>query len=368
MNKLTNNSAKAIIELTSSIADLNDYSEFPLVLESVLNRYFHIDWTSLFYSSGKSDHTNITTNPFLPFNWDELWYEIAEYDNLKQYTLTLNPGDVCIHDEIRNPYNEEENYCLEFTKKHTDTVQFMTLPTINESGSFFAFGFYRTEENKPFLNNDKNFIKQISPLIIYASRNMMLFHKYDLKVVALNKLIESEQLKPVVFNKDLFPIELPKTTMTFLRKMFGAPYLNSLPQQIMDWINNTVAPTGKLQPYTGPWKLTLHLPKSDLNCYAYAIYSRSKKLVLLIKFEEHGQTEDFSILKNFGVTKREIEVLEYLPLGYTNKQIAIAMGIQEVSVKKHLRNVAKKFNVTGKTAIMYQAIQHKKDLLSLSLS
>ncbi|GAB4295638.1 MAG: hypothetical protein Kow0090_10590 [Myxococcota bacterium] len=80
--------------------------------------------------------------------------------------------------------------------------------------------------------------------------------------------------------------------------------------------------------------------------------------------KEAGETtcEDFSCLEKNNFSKREVEVLGLLPLGYTNKQIASALGIKEVTVKKHLRNIANKLEAYGKTEILYKALQEKKRL------
>ena len=130
----------------------------------------------------------------------------------------------------------------------------------------------------------------------------------------------------------------------------------------ISWINSTIAPKGKIEKNSGPWVLKLTFQEFDLYCYAYSILSDKKKPILFIRFKDHKALDTFSVLRQFGLTKREVEALEYLPLGYTNKQIALAMNIEEVSVKKHLKNVAVKLNATGKTETLYQAIQIKKDL------
>ena len=79
--------------------------------------------------------------------------------------------------------------------------------------------------------------------------------------------------------------------------------------------------------------------------------------------EEKAGRVDFSALSEIGLSPREIDVLEYLPLGLTNTQIALALGIQEVTVKKHLQSVGRKLDAQGKTEILYQALRRKEQLL-----
>ncbi len=79
--------------------------------------------------------------------------------------------------------------------------------------------------------------------------------------------------------------------------------------------------------------------------------------------EEKTGRVDFSVLSEIGLSPREIDVLEYLPLGLTNTQIALALEIREVTVKKHLQNVGRKLDAQGKTEILYQALRRKEQLL-----
>ncbi len=59
-----------------------------------------------------------------------------------------------------------------------------------------------------------------------------------------------------------------------------------------------------------------------------------------------------------GLTERERDVLKLLVAGLTNKEIGKRLGIQEVTVKLHLRGIFRKFNVTNRTQALRIAIQN----------
>jgi len=59
-----------------------------------------------------------------------------------------------------------------------------------------------------------------------------------------------------------------------------------------------------------------------------------------------------------GLTEREREVLKLLVAGMTNKEIGKRLGIQEVTVKLHLRGIFRKFQVTNRTQALRIAIQN----------
>lgn len=59
-----------------------------------------------------------------------------------------------------------------------------------------------------------------------------------------------------------------------------------------------------------------------------------------------------------GLTGRERDVLKLLVAGLTNKEIGKRLGIQEVTVKLHLRGIFRKFHVTNRTQALRIAIQN----------
>lgn len=58
------------------------------------------------------------------------------------------------------------------------------------------------------------------------------------------------------------------------------------------------------------------------------------------------------------LTDREAEAMHLLIEGKTNKQIAIALGLQEITVKIHLRNCYKKIGATNRADAVRIAYEH----------
>lgn len=354
--------ASAILDVSYALHDINDYYELPLVLESTLSKHLHIDWMGLYRVSSFEPHIHITTNPHLPFNWDDLYQEIAPYDNFAASTFEMSEGDALIYRHYPDRMDEKNIYAFEFARKHTNTEQFMGLLGLKCERFILAYGFYRTDKNNPFTCEDKDFLLKVSPLIVNSSKTMELYKDYDFKRAALERLLTDEPIKPIVFDEKLAPIEIAPETQRMFGMAWGKKCLPMIPSEIIDWIHHTVAPKGRLTPNTGPFSLKLCLPGGHLSCRAYIIKTQQEKLALLIKFRLHESSENFAILKQKGLTSREITALDYLPLGYSNKQIAIAMGIKEVSVKKHLKNAARKLGAANKTETLYRALIEKNIL------
>jgi DNA-binding NarL/FixJ family response regulator len=84
---------------------------------------------------------------------------------------------------------------------------------------------------------------------------------------------------------------------------------------------------------------------------------------VLQKFQElsaQSEGEDFIS----PLTKREMEILEHIAQGYLNKQIAVALGISEQTIKNHITSILRKLNANARTEAVVMGIKH--GLISVS--
>lgn len=163
---------------------------------------------------------------------------------------------------------------------------------------------------------------------------MLLYQRNELKLLAYNAIFQEGEIRPVILNSKLQVIDLPLATLNFLRKMFDDPLLERLPSPMTGTLTIHAAPDGQLNLNSGPWRFRVKTKRGDVICHACVLPNERKQPLLILKLEEHGRRRDFSALASRGLTPREIEALSYLPLGYTNRQIAMAMEITADEVKK----------------------------------
>jgi two-component system, NarL family, nitrate/nitrite response regulator NarL len=62
--------------------------------------------------------------------------------------------------------------------------------------------------------------------------------------------------------------------------------------------------------------------------------------------------------RDFRLTRREIEIIEKIVAGYTNKEIALQFGISEQTVKHHLTNIFDKLGISNRLELVLAAIHH----------
>ena len=62
--------------------------------------------------------------------------------------------------------------------------------------------------------------------------------------------------------------------------------------------------------------------------------------------------------KNFGLTRRELDIIREISKGSSNKQIAETLHISEVTVKSHLTSIYGKLSVTSRLELSILALHH----------
>jgi len=315
--------------------------------------------------SNNSKAYNITTNPNLPFDWNEKYSTVSDFDIIRENTFNIAVGKTYLHDTVNDPNSDEEDYLMETVKKYTDTSQFMVLHTAKAGNSHGLMGLYRTDAHYHFTMEEKQIVDYLSPVLVSISQMTNFYSVFDFKRAETDELRKVTNAMTIILNEYLLPIDIPRKTELFLRRHFQYGIKTVIPEPINNWIKNTIAPEGRLRPNTGPWLLKLPLAVMDLYCKAFVVVTEFKQPALLINLIPHGEPLDFAILSSLGLSKREIEALSYLPLGYTNRQIAMTMNIEEVTVKKHFKNASKILGTYGKTELLYQAIKKKELLESL---
>jgi len=75
-------------------------------------------------------------------------------------------------------------------------------------------------------------------------------------------------------------------------------------------------------------------------------------MVLLEKIIGKHQADFKKAQKDFGLTKRETEIMCLICEGYSNKKICDELFISEHTVKDHIKNIMRKMNVKSRSGII----------------
>jgi two-component system NarL family response regulator len=93
------------------------------------------------------------------------------------------------------------------------------------------------------------------------------------------------------------------------------------------------------------------MPGNDISDAIYRVYNGSTYFPKRVadRLSERRSRPDLS--------KREVEILEFVCKGFTNKEIASALQLSEFTVRNHLNHVTSKLEVTDRTEAAFVAIQ-----------
>lgn len=80
-----------------------------------------------------------------------------------------------------------------------------------------------------------------------------------------------------------------------------------------------------------------------------------ERFVPLDAFEEEGEAVTVRVEGAVPLTHRESEVLTYLEKGWSNKEIARALDLQEVTIKLHIRGICRKLGAKNRTQAALRA-------------
>ena len=82
-----------------------------------------------------------------------------------------------------------------------------------------------------------------------------------------------------------------------------------------------------------------------------------KFLIILEKMAKR-QRNDYHLAKQvYCLSDREMEIVNLLFSGFTNKEIANSLNITEATIKGHFQNIMAKMRVTTRTAILSKVVQ-----------
>jgi DNA-binding NarL/FixJ family response regulator len=75
---------------------------------------------------------------------------------------------------------------------------------------------------------------------------------------------------------------------------------------------------------------------------------------LTVEEEDNGEPKDFYS----PLSGREVEILDYIARGNSNKEIAKSLKISDQTVKNHITSILKKLSVSDRTAAVVHALRH----------
>jgi DNA-binding CsgD family transcriptional regulator len=97
-------------------------------------------------------------------------------------------------------------------------------------------------------------------------------------------------------------------------------------------------------------------PKRPILLRGFALPGPDSRVLIVMEAMGRRERVAQQIQERFQLTNREQSVVQNLAKGFTNKEIASALGITEPTVKAHIKHIMEKTKCSTRTAIVAQVL------------
>ena len=332
-------------------------NEFPIIVLKTLHDLFGFSCLSFFLvdENGKF------------FNYEGINFS---QDALKKYTEYFYLKDPIYHKNLSNtPYANKDTSImselleyreLEKTEYYNDF--FKKCDFYHEVGIYLkykgrhigAMGAMKPKNDCDFTQREHALLNTLTTII--SQQLKFYLDTYDLngkKLLYKNSFLYSP-IGAIILNADFFVMDKNTAALEYCRDIVGRGYADPIEKAIKDIFNykqlerkadNSFVFSG-YQGYTFEIIPTLVPSISSRFNLNYVIYIKNHSF--------YEKTESKSYPEKVGLTKREMEVVDLIAQGYTNKEIGAILFISHQTVRTHIENVMTKLQVKNRTAILYK--------------
>ncbi len=366
-----------------------NHSNFQYHVLQLLNKHFGFERITFFplynnnssycldESAGKDGKINKASNNFVALNLDskrlklysEYYYKIDIFQPLNLPKSLVKKPVLSITDIMPyNKYQSTEYYdFLSYNGLYYQICMFLNIDNIHLG----SIGILRSKKDGDFSKNDYVILENIHKYIAHNYKIAVDMANASFRQNLLKHCVEKTPVGILVLDSKFMLIECNKSAYEFCLEIFdtkestdNSNYLNIIAtsdscniyiQQAINRIKSNFSAGNSNQSFrmfannnVFCFTMTSFLLSDDLG-NVETIYS-----VSITKQAAQSNEIVDEIGKKYGLTKRELEVVSLIKMGYSNKEIADKMYISNHTVKAHIMNIFSKVRVTSRTALMFK--------------
>lgn len=249
---------------------------------------------------------------------------------------------------------EETEYYKDFLNK--DNLYYeIAMPLRFNNRLIGAIGIFRSKEEGNFTTKDHEVLNTIYDFIShnlneYLStmqiKNERQIYKNSISHLPMGLIILDKSMNIVSNNELAKNYCLDILNSTFYVDPTREVVLNILPKISFQSIDSSSVIYYELKDYTIKIVPSL-VPSLYKGVETYYIFNIIKKSSV-----EHKIFHDFA--SSYNLTSREMEIVELLSQGLSNKKIASQLYISTHTVRTHMDNIFNKLSVSSRTAVLYK--------------
>ncbi len=339
MNLSKNDYEKIMHFINSTNSEPSNMSKTVQIYLSDLFHFHH----SLFWLADKQ--SNMYNLNFFNFDDKFIWDYTETYMNKdlmhpkKQIKNVTNKQSILKVNETTTPSSFIKSEYYHFLKRH-QIIDVMVVYLTDNRYIYGGIGFTRHKGDKPFTQKERHTLQTLSTHLQHLVKTSMIIEEIEAENIFLKRkanenpgiiLVNGNQ-NISFYNEAAQKIIATICPNTSVEEFFHTSINNYLSEE-ESTININM----------NEWKVKVIPHKMKQN-------PTSKKYSIYLYPEENKKSNDLKAL----LSKRELEIFDFVLKGYTNEQISNELWISINTVKKHLRNMYEKLDVSNRTSLIYK--------------
>jgi len=270
------------------------------------------------------------------------------------------------------PKFEQTEYFNDFLKPQNISSQMVIYLRSGEKLLGFI-GLHRPEKTSRFEERESKVGEVIAPHLTSALEKAQLFARVKEKGDFFRTICDCTSVGFAIFDLKLQPIHLNKRAVEFCSRIrqgdlpFDKEFNERLPlpsefyENCLSLRHNLSNFPRNLSPPSKQRTLTIsHTEKYSIRSEMLdENLTETKGPIFLVTIEKISESRGFDENKlkgEYSLTKREIEIVNYIFKGFKNAEIADLLSISEGTVKNHLKNIFAKMAVENRTSLIHEAL------------
>ncbi len=347
---------KAVQTLNRRLSTLEDFENAPELIKYTLADYISIDWTAVFFANAANDMEKVYFSTGCKCDWEKLHLSIRPQVRWRQVIARGELGEAFRSHDLIDFANDQDILMKTVMEEATGAYYDLHMPVARTGEHIIYIGIYRNDPEKPFTDEDVAFFQGLSPIFVSWAFSLACMQENTLKEAGCWNLLDKGRVSAALFDRNLCDIIWTGEAVSLLEALCGTHWRDTIIPQLREWIAHARLIKGEGKVNVRPSPESTVFEALGLSYSACSVQG-----LVMVNFKQH-EPDPFTDLKKYGFTEREVQIVSFLPLGYTNNQIASSLGIQEITVKKHLEKIGRKLGVSGRVAILRQADISRRSL------
>ncbi len=338
-----------VFSLSRGLADLRDFDEAPDLFKKILGKSLDIDWVAMYWVSASNDIERIFLSSGLQFDWEKLYPAVRKNISWLPVLKEMELGGIFLTQDLPEPRNENDIIAKVIVEAATGARYALTMPVARSREHRIYIQFFRNDPNRPYTEKDTTMVKKLSPIIISWAQSFVELKESSINQLGSRGLLEKMHIRAALLDGNLCDIMWTEDALNMMNSQVGPSWRHLLFPSVRDWLRQTEMFRNLNKNKSRIYPEHLIMESYNLSCCAYPLEGN-----IIVNFRQHAPNP-FIGMKKYGLTAKEIQVIDYLTLGYTNSQIASVLQISEVAVKKRIEKTGHKLKVSGRTSIVREA-------------